>query len=240
MSVRERIVLEESFVLHRRPYRESSLLVDIFSRQRGVLRVLAKGARRSKGGRTALLQPFVPLNISWAGNAELPILSGAESLSGACRLGGTALYCGFYLNELLLRLLPAHDPHPELFQFYGESLRHLESAERLDETLRFFELSLLEEIGYGLALDQDVVTGVAIEADKHYVYRVDEGARESAPGPDTLRGSTLLGLRQRQLAGASELREAKRLMRMVLGHYLGNRPLKSRELFKYVKSSENR
>lgn len=232
MSGKDRSFLVESFVLHRRSYRESSLLVDVFTRERGLMRLLAKGARRGRSGRAGLLQPFAPLSLSWSGNPDLPVLSGAEGAGTAFELAGSALFCGLYLNELLIRLLPAQDSHPDLFHAYRRSLGELARGEPADRVLRIFELALLDEAGYGLLLDHESRLGQPIAADKFYEYRIEEGARECAPGPGTVRGSTLLGLREGIHLGPDEAREAKRLMRFVLGHYLGGRPLKSRELFR--------
>lgn len=152
MNLRQRASLQNAFLLHRRSYRETSLLLDVLTPDFGLCRLIAKGALRSRGSRFALLQPFVPLSLSWAGRSELPVLCGAESRDRAFSLERKALFCGLYMNELLLRLLPAHDPHSGIFSLYEESLRRLDAGEPLDGTLRFFELALLDEIGYGLAL----------------------------------------------------------------------------------------
>lgn len=232
MGARDRVLLEACFVLHRRPYRETSLLVDVLARDKGVTRLLAKGAARGKGGRAGLLQPFAPLSLSWSGSTELPTLVAAESEAPGYDLVGTALFCGLYLNELLLRLMPPQDPHPELFEHYRRLLRVLEAGSAIDQALRFFELSLLEHLGYGLLLDDAASGAGPIRADRYYLYRIEEGPRECAPCQGAVRGTTLLGLRQGFLPGPEEMREAKALMRFVLAYYLGAKPLKSRELFK--------
>jgi DNA repair protein RecO (recombination protein O) len=237
MSVSERVSLRDAFLLHRRAYRETSLLLDVLTPDFGSFRLIAKGALRSRGNRFAVLQPFVPLTISWAGRSELPVLCGAESRGNAFRLERKALFCGLYLNELLLRLLPAYDPHPGIFSLYEASLRRLGAGQSLDETLRFFELALLEEIGYGLVLTHEIGSGAQIRADGFYVYLIEKGPKESPAGTESVRGSTLLGLRDGHLPGPIETNEAKRLMRRVINHYLGGRPLKSRELFKHAKSN---
>ena len=161
----------------------------------------------------------------------------AESRDPAVSLERKSLFCGLYMNELLLRLLPAHDPQPGIFLLYEESLRRLGRGEARDETLRFFELALLDQIGYGLALQHEIASGAEVQRDKFYVYLVEKGPLESPAGADTIRGATLLGLRDGHLPGPIELNEAKRLMRRVINHHLGGRPLKSRELFKFVKSN---
>jgi DNA repair protein RecO (recombination protein O) len=230
-----RASLQDAYLLHRRHCRETSLLLEVFSREHGLLGLIAKGALRgkSKGGS---LQPFTPLQLSWSGTAARATLTDAELSANPCRLAGDALFCGFYLNELLLRLLPSHDPHPRLFDCYRQTLERLEQAERLEETLRFFELALLEEIGYGLALEQDAETGAAIRPSQTYLYQLEHGPVAAESGADCITGACLLGLRAGSLHSPALRLEAKRLMRRVLHHHLGGKPLKSRDLFKYSKS----
>lgn len=239
MAPADRHSLRDAFLLHRRNFRETSLLLDVFSRELGIVRLAAKGALRGgKAGRSGLLQPFTPLSLGWTARGEPAVLTAAESRGTAFKLSGKTLFCGLYLNELLLRLLPEHDPHPQAFAFYEQSLARLQSGERLEESLRFFELGLLEEIGYGLLLDCDADSGADIRPERHYVYHIEQGPVESAPGAQAIRGASLLGLRDGCLQGPAEIGEAKWLMRRVIHHHLGGKPLKSRELFKYVKFTD--
>ncbi len=226
-----RIALQNAYILHRRAYRETSFLLDVLTRDFGRISLLAKGARRAKGGLVAKLQPFLPLELSWQGRSDLPLLTGAESSSSGFKLIGKALFCGFYINELAHNLLPPHDPHPAIFLAYECSLNALEKAEGIESTLRNFELSLLEAIGYGLLLEHESIRGKAIEADKLYRYVIERGPIEASEGSELIHGATLLGLRQKRLSGAEQLGEAKRLMRRVIHHYLSGKPLKSRQLF---------
>lgn len=228
----ERVLLADAAVLHRRAYQESSLLVDIFAADHGRLRLIAKGARRGRNAQAQLLQPFIPLRLSWAGRGELPTLTAVESAGHALALNGVALYCGFYVNELLLHLLPPRDPSPPVFQLYFDTLRELQGETRPEKALRFFELSLLEEIGYGLSLDREA-RGGEIDPAKHYSYIPEQGpVAMDQPGTAAVRGSTLLGLRRKHLDTPEEWREAKRLMRRIIQHHLNGRALKSRALFK--------
>ena len=238
MGLAGRHSLRDAFLLHRWNFRETSLLLDMFTRDHGIVRLLAKGALRSKGGRSGLLQPFLPMSLVWTARGEPAVLTTIESKGRAYGLSGKTLFCGFYLNELLLRLLPSHDPHPGIFSFYEQSLGRLESGERLDVSLRFFELALLDELGYGLLLDHDAASGEAISPERYYDYHVEQGPVESREGGQAIRGSVLLGLRDGHLACADDLKESKRLMRRVIHHHLGGRPLKSRELFKYINPNE--
>lgn len=235
MSDPHRVLLQPGYVLHRVPYRETSLLVDVFTPDWGRLRVLAKGARRGRGGLGVLLQSFRPVRLSWSGRGNLPVLTDAESREGPATPPGMGLYCGFYMNELLLRLLAEHDPHPELFEHYAATLARLANAGGEEDALRGFEIALLDQLGYGLSLEVDATQGRPIEPNRRYRYHIESGPIEVASGDtDTLSGATLLALRSGQL-NRPELRlEAKRLMRFVLHHHLHGRPLKSRELFKSI------
>lgn len=234
-----RVALAEAVVLHRRAYRETSLLVEAFSADHGRVRLLAKGAQRGRAPLARWLQPFIPLRLSWSGRGELPVVTGAEPGEEAIPLTGQDLFCGFYLNELLLKLLPVHDPHPGVFRLYLAALRQLGAGKGRERTLRDFEVALLDEIGYGLALDREAVSGDAIDPAKRYVYVIDQGpvATDQA-GEDTVSGATLIALRQRRFAEAGELAEAKRLLRRVIHAHLNGRTLKSRDLFKPVERKE--
>jgi DNA repair protein RecO (recombination protein O) len=236
-----RAVLEEAVILHRRAYRETSLLLDICSANFGRLRVLAKGARRGRTPQSHWLRPFVPLRLSWAGRGELPVLTEAEPAGKAIGLAGTALFCGFYMNELLLHLLPSHDPHPEVFRLYLSALRRLGAEPCQEKVLRLFEAALLEAIGYGLTLEREA-QGQAIDPAKLYAYVLDQGPIEAdvqSTTEEAVHGSTLLGLRRGRLDEPGQLREAKRLLRRVIQQHLNGRSLKSRDLFKAYGASAN-
>jgi len=230
-----RISLQNGFVLHRRAYRESSLLLDVFTLDFGRLRLLAKGARKSKKGLHSLLQPFVRLRLSWAGKGDLPVLTSAESAGTGVELGGLKLFCGFYMNELLLNFLPSRDPHPEVFHLYRNALEQLAADQSAERILRLFELSLLDEVGYGMSFDREAASGQPIDPAKTYVYRIEQGPVENdEDAADSVRGATLLALERKTLNGPDELQEAKHLMRRVINHYLNGKALKSREFFKQV------
>ena len=228
--------LEPAHVLHRRPYRETSLLLEIFARGHGRLAVVARGARRARGGgaQAALLQPFLPLLLSWAGRGEMGTLTGVEPAAPAGRLGGRALLSAFYVNELLIRLLPREDPHPDLYQAYSRLLRDLAGPSAAEPLLRIFEKRLLTELGYALVLEQEAVTGAPVQPETLYCYRLEEGPVPCAPGTPGLlvHGATLAALAREELTDPRTLQEAKALMRGALAVHLGDRPLASRELFR--------
>jgi DNA repair protein RecO (recombination protein O) len=187
-----------------------------------------------------LLQPFRPLLIALGGRGEVKTLTRVEPASPAHALGGRGLYCGFYLNELLLRLLGRADPHEHLFDHYAVALAGLAQAPDPAPTLRRFELRLLEELGYALVLDRDAERQRPLRPQARYRYDPDRGPVESpadAPG-FSVAGRTLLALAGGEALDATQAREAKELMRRVLDRHLGGRPLKSRELFRTTRAKE--
>jgi DNA repair protein RecO (recombination protein O) len=229
-----RTELHPAFVLHQRAYRETSLLLEIFSVQYGRLGLIARGARRTGPRKIAAPRAFTPLLLAWSGKGELPSLSVAEAAGAPLDLPGSRLLSGLYLNELLLRLLPRHEPYGELFEDYGEALHALSAQESPEPGLRIFESQLMRALGYGLVLDRAVDEAAPICAERTYFYQADRGPWAEKPDRArtmAVRGATLQALASRQLADPDVLREAKRLTRFVLGHHLGAVSIHSRELF---------
>lgn len=235
-----RATLEPGYVIHTRPWRDSSLLVEYFSREHGRVSIVARGAkgRRTRGGSTAaLLQPFTPLQCSWGGRAQLKNLSGCEALAPALPLTGARIYSGLYMNELLMRLLHHEDPHQALFDHYAAVLAFLAQGEgeSTEIALRRFELVLLEELGYGFDLASDGLSGERLVEEGWYHYQEEHGlVAAPASAADRLpryRGADLLSISRGEFEGGAR-QCAKRLMRQVLAAHLGERPLKSRELFR--------
>ena len=235
----KRISLQSAYVLHTRPYRDTSLLVEIFSHDYGRLGLVARGVRTSKSRYANLLQPFTPLLLSWSGQGDLATLSGAEAAGVPPRLNGELLLSGFYLNELLMRLLQRADAHPALFETYITSLASLAEQAEQQPILRKFEHSLLQEIGYGLILDHDVSNGEAIDPAVRYHYFPERGpvcSIQQEEGGIIVHGRTLLAIANDDYSNVDVRQEAKRLMRAALAVHLGERPLKSRELFQQQRS----
>lgn len=231
---RQRVDGQAAFVLHCHAYRETSLIVEAFSRDFGRVALLARGARRPRSALRGLLMGFQPLELAWAGKGEVLTLMKAEWQGGIPLLAGQSLYCAYYLNELLLKLLPREDAHPALFDGYRRMLESLgASAGQVDEAdLRLFEKLLLQELGYGLNLSHDR-DGEPIEAGLHYHYRIEEGAvRLPAAGRESVLGKTLLDLDSGTLGDARSRQEAKQLMRLLLSHYLSGAELETRKIFK--------
>ncbi len=230
-----RVYLQSAFLLHRKPYRDSSLLLEAFTESYGRIGLVARGVRGRRGSQAGLLQPFQPLLLSWSGRGELHTLTAVESRSSPMALYGDSLISGFYLNELLMRLMPRHDPQPMLYRCYMRTLEQF-AASGMDEWgLRLFERDLLQALGYGLLLTHEGGSGEMVQAGIRYCYHPEFGPQQQSGrnAPCLLvHGETLLCLAQGGEADRRCRSEAKRLMRGVLVGYLGNRPLASRELFR--------
>ena len=229
---RSRVDGQPAYVLHSYPFRETSLIVEVFSRDHGRVALLARGARRPRSVLRGLLLAFQPLELGWAGKGEVPTLMKAEWQGGQPLLSGKALFFGYYLNELLLHLLPREDTHASLFAAYAAVLRRF--ADNLQEAdLRRFERALLQELGYGLTLTHDA-QGVVIDPDAHYAYEIERGpVRLVRPGNSALsvRGKTLLDLADDALSDPATQAEAKQMMRALINHHTGGKRLETRKIF---------
>lgn len=226
--------LQPAYVLHRRDYGDTSLLLEVFSAARGRLPLVAKGARRGRragGSQAALLQPFAPLLLAWTGRGEVRTLTRAEAAGRPVALLGDALYCGFYVNELLLRLLGRDEADQVVFGAYQQALAGLAAGE-LDGPLRRFELSLLEQLGYLPPLDREADTGAPVRPDLRYVCDPERGplAPDRADAA-AVAGATLLALQAGEPLTGAGAREARDLLRRLLAPHLGDKPLLSRTLF---------
>ena len=227
--------LQPAYVLHTRRYRESSLVVELLTRDHGRVAALAKGVLGGKRSRQPLLQPFAPLLVAWRGHGDLPTLTVIEAAGAFRSPKGNALYCGLYINELVLKLTERRDPHSELFPVYVVCLAELLQAgtanTRLEPALRRFEVRLLEELGLGMSLATDQ-EGLALEPERQYRYDFQAGPVLAKTGDHTVQGATLIALGKGEFGTEQERVEARRLMRQVVAHHLGGRSLKSRELFR--------
>lgn len=222
------------YVLHTYPFKETSLVVELFSRNFGRVAVTAKGARRPRSAVRGMLQSFQPLQATWSGKLELKTLHGLEWAGGLLLLKGEALMCGFYLNELMLRLLPREDAHEALFEYYAATLKILAFGQNLATTLRRFELKLLQELGYAIPLRQDATHSEIIE-EQSYSYEAEHGASKVNAGVRNhygvhLMGSTLLDMANDDYTSLQTQQQSKQLMRYLLAHYLGDKPLHTRQL----------
>lgn len=219
------------YVLHTYPFKETSLVVELFSRHFGRVATTAKGARRPRSAMRGMLQSFQPLTATWSGKQELKTLHSLDWGGGLLMLQGEALMCGFYLNELLLRLLPREDAHEALFDYYSETLVTLTNSQDLATTLRRFELKLLQELGYAIPLLKDE-NDADIVAETSYRYEAEYGAcaLQSTKNGIQLHGSTLMNMAKDNYTATQTKVQSKQLMRYLLAHYLGEQPLHTRQL----------
>jgi DNA repair protein RecO (recombination protein O) len=237
MTLRGKVDGQPAFVLHSYPFRETSLLVEAFSRDHGRIALLARGARRPRSAIRGLLMAFQPLELGWTGKGEVLTLMKAEWQGGMPLLAGEALFCGYYLNELLIHLLPREDAHERLFDCYTtmlSSLAHAPGHKVVEADLRCFEKALLQELGYGLTLTHDS-TGEAIAATVQYTYQMEHGPIRMTHRDDDVPqvlGKTLIDLHEENFDDPRTRSESKQLMRALINHYLSGKPLESRRIFK--------
>lgn len=231
MTSMARVALEPAFVLHTRQYRNSSLIVEMFTMRHGRVAAVARSARGPKSRYRGRIQPFAPILASWVGRSELKSMGTVESNGRSYVLEGSPLLCGFYLNELMMRLVGHEDPFPSLYERYQNTLNSLEQGGVFEAHLRYFEKHLLQDLGYGLSFSRDLTHG-DIDPNGFYRYMSDRGFHQADPNDDValFPGSMLLALKNETLETPEDLRFAKRLMRMALSPYLGKRPIHTRAL----------
>lgn len=234
MTVRHNRQQDElAFVLHSHPFRETSLLLDVYSRRHGRLAIVARGARRPRSALRGLLMSFQPLLLSWFGKGEVKTLHAAEWQGGQPYLQGTALMCGFYLNELLVNLLARDDAHEQLFDYYRATLYRLAHESDHAATLRCFEKHLLQELGYALQLEREADSHQPIVPERIYHYVLERGALpEGVSEGLRVQGKTLLAMAADDYRDALVAQQSKQLMRMLLNHHLDGKILHTRELIK--------
>jgi DNA repair protein RecO (recombination protein O) len=237
---RRRFDQEPGYVLHTHPYKESSLIVEVLSRHAGRVALLARGARRARSAIRGTLLSFHPLRLSWSGTGELATLTSAEWVGGHRALAGMGLMCGFYLNELMLRLLPREDPHEALFDAYAEAVMRLACGSEPGPLLRRFELRLLRELGYAPPLDREAGSGSPVQAALRYAYAPDSGplalaaddARALAQPELVVSGQTLLDMAREDFSRPQTRDESRRLMRRLIADRLPGQTLKTRDVLK--------
>ncbi|OZY86159.1 DNA repair protein RecO [Cellvibrio mixtus] len=236
-----RVDLQPAYILHTRPYRDTSLLIDFLTPDHGRVTAVARGVRKTKTPKRQLLNPFSRLLVSWQGKTDMKLLTNFESDNHFLSLTANHLYSGFYLNELLVRLLPEMDSHNGIYHAYEQSLNALQAGEDIEPLLRVFEFRLLIELGYGLDFTQDARNHCAIVPDGFYECHIQEGFFSAAPNlPEQflLKGECLLAIDCGDYSLPATRLAAKQLARRLLKPLLGSRPLNSRELFVSSKPTE--
>ncbi len=230
------------FILHQRPYRETSQILDVFSRNYGRVSLIAKGAKRKKSKFAGYIQLYWRLIMTWRGKNELMTLTHIDPDIDIYVLKNHKLIAGFYLNELIVRLLHHHEAHPDLFTAYDNAMHDLVNLKSEEVVLRVFEKNLLKSLGYGLILDHDVQSGDQIEKDAQYYYLAGSGPMKKQPGSSyfiKVTGKTLTDLDNENIESGKSLRETKQLMRYILANHLGDKPLASKILYRsYVENRQ--
>ena len=231
-----RVSLQPAFILHGRDFRNTSRLLDVFTLDYGRVTLVAKGARSSRSKLQGVLEPFTPLIISWSGKGDVQTLTGAESVKNSINLLGKQVMSAYYITELLQRLMTVHDPHSDLFDIYKETLENFSHTDE-ELVLRKFEKQLLTEIGYGLNLDTDAENGTPLIKEELYYYDLERGPiniQGNEIGEEfVISGQTLFDLSTEKFSSLQNKKEAKQLMRIILSHHLGDKPLKTRSLHWY-------
>ncbi|HEY4365920.1 MAG TPA: DNA repair protein RecO [Steroidobacteraceae bacterium] len=231
-----RIHLQPAYLLHHRPYRDTSRILELFTQDHGRVSVFARGARGAAGKGASLmstLQPFNRLLVSWSGRGEAGQLNGAEFDGAYSALPPDRLISGYYLNELILKLFARHDTHSDVFALYAHTLDELKTQPDQLRTLRLFEKRLLDALGYGVALGRDALSGESLQAGETYHYRLEHGpvrAQRGTDGPLMFSGTSLLSLDREELTDAVTCADARRLLRAALDRCLEGRELKSRQV----------
>lgn len=223
------------YLLHRRKFRETSAIVELLSAKHGRVSCVVKGAYPGKRkSKKPSPEPFQKIEAGWIGRSELPTITSYDPLQGRQPLSGDAIFCGMYINELIVRLVNREEPNDALFVLYERTISELATSKlAVQLVLRYFEKQLLENCGYGLMLDCDADSGAPLDPSASYFYAIEHGpiANQSAAGQQRIKGATLLKFANDELLSVEELRETKHMMRQVLNFYLGDKPLLSRSLF---------
>lgn len=236
-----RVALVPAYLLHHAPWRDSSRILEFFTREQGRVTLFARGVRRPGSELRAVLQPFQRILVSWTGRGEAGSLTGAEIDGALTSLPSARLMSGFYLNELLVKLLARHDPHPRLFDDYARTLEGLGSDPQEARPLRLFEKRLLEALGYGLDLGREAATGAELDAQGHYHYAPERGVTLAVGETSaTYSGASLAALAREDLGDARALTDARRLLRAALDACLEGRELRSRGVMQALRAQEKR
>ena len=231
-----RVDLAPGYVLHHRPWRDSSRILEVLTREHGRLTLFARGVRGPAAKLSSVLQPFQPLLLSWSGRGEAPQLTGAERAALTGPLPPACLLAAFYLNELLLRLTTRHDALPELFDHYHGTLERLRTGAALAPCLRVFEKRLLDVLGYGLDLSAEARSGVPLDPAGYYEFRPGSGlVPADGHAAHSLCGRSLLSLAAETLSGPRELEDARRVLQAALDACLEGRPLATRAVARAMK-----
>jgi DNA repair protein RecO (recombination protein O) len=233
-----RVDREAGFLLHKRAYRESSALLEVFTQNYGRVGLVHRGSRRNVT-RGDAMQPFYEMELSWSGRGELFTLTRYDVISGTGIDAASRVMCGLYLNELILHMMPRMLPCTDLYRCYAGTMSMMSGTQDLELLLRRFEMRLLVSTGYGLQLEHEAEHSLPIDPDCWYLYDYTRGPLKhaySSQSPNVISGKTLIWLRSLKTADKNSMREAKRLLRAIIDYHLDHRPLQSRNIMKYLAS----
>jgi len=241
VSAHKRVEQQPAWVLHHRPFRDTSRILDVFSRDYGRLALVSRGSRSAKSKLRGVLRPFMPLQISWVIRSDLGTLTGAEIQSAPISLSGDALLSGYYINELLLHLLHRHDPQPDIFSVYSDTIERLAGNATVAPVLREFEIALLRLLGYALNLDHDADAPGMLAPGTKYEYRAEQGpvAVSDRRGPMIFTGAELAAIHRQEFSQPEVLKNAGRLLRNVIAYHLDGKELKSRKVMQEIRRATN-
>ena len=232
MSSQRRVQQQPGYILHHRPFRDSSQILDVITRDHGKISLVARGSRGSKSRLAGVLRPFLPLRLSWVAKSDLGTMTGAEAAGPPAGMVGDAMLSAFYVNELLLHFLHRFDPQPEIFSLYEEVIKALVSSDNVAASLRSFELEFLSLLGYAVNFEHEYGSNDSLDDDRIYQFRMEQGAVavEHGEGPLVFTGAILKGVGGQCFEDDEVLRAANRLLREIIGFHLGGKELKSRKV----------
>ncbi len=232
MSAPRRVQQQPAFILHHRPFRDSSQILDILTRDHGKIALVARGSRGAKSRLRGVLRPFLPLRISWVARSDLGTLTGAEAAGLPADLRGDVMLSAYYVNELLINFLHRHDPQAEIFGLYADTLEALGTHEGIASVLRSFEIELLGLLGYALSIEHESGSHQVLDPAGNYEYRMEQGAVavSRSSGSMVFSGALLSAIRAQHFEDPEVLLAAGRLLREVITHHLGGKELKSRKV----------
>jgi len=242
MTASRRVQNQPAWLLHHRPFRDSSRILDVLSRDHGRLSLVARGSRSANSKLKGVLRPFLPLQLSWFIRTDLGTLTGAEMNGAPISLTGDALLSAYYINELLLNLLHRHDPQPEIFEAYQKTIDALNGRVEVAQQLRRFELEMLRLLGYAVNLDHDTESDSRLDVAQFYEYHIERGpvpvSRQE--GPMVFSGGELVAIRNQEFSDPVALKNAGRLLRQVIAWHLNGKELKSRKVLKELRRGSGR
>ncbi len=234
MNSPRRVQQQPGYILHRRPFRDSSQILDVITRDYGKIAVVARGSRGAKSRLAGILRPFLPLRVSWVAKSDLGTLTGAETAGRPAGMVGDAMLSAYYVNELLMNFLHKHDPQSEIYSLYETTIESLVGTNHVAACLRCFELELLSLLGYAVNLDHEFGKTDALVAQQNYQYRMEQGlvAVDGDTGALVFSGAVFSDIAAQRFDDPAVLRSASQLMRAIVSFHLGGKELKSRKVLK--------